>query len=137
MHEIILFLQTFDKYKQFTYEELWLHIQPSYFHNQFKVFKDEDGKVFGFVNWAWVNEKIKEHYIKTGKVKKWNCGDILLPVNCIAKNNLKEIAKWCKNEATKIIGVNKEISWLRMDENFIMKKISKAQTKGRWLWEMQ
>ena len=60
-----------------------------------------------------------------------------MPVNCIAKNNLKEIAKWCKNEATKIIGVNKEISWLRMDENFIMKKISKAQTKGRWLWEMQ
>ena len=136
MHEVIIFLQTFDKYKQFTYQELWLHIQPSFFYNQYKIFRDEDKKIFGFINWAWVDEKTKEQYFKTGKVKKWNCGNILLPVNCIAKKNMREIAKWCKDKATKLIGENKELNYLRVDNNFILKKIIKTETKGSWLWEM-
>ena len=85
MHEVIIFLQTFDKYKQFTYQELWLHIQQSFFYNQYKIFRDEDKKIFGFINWAWVDEKTKEQYFKTGKVKKWNCGNNLVTVNFVAK----------------------------------------------------
>ncbi len=137
MHEVIIFLQTFDKYKQFTYQELWLHIQPSFFNNQYKIFRDEDKKIFGFINWAWVDEKTKEQYFKTGKVKKWNCGNNLVTVNFVAKKNILQIVRWCKKESTKIMGVNKQVNWLRMDKNFIIKKIKKIQTKGSWLWEMQ
>ena len=81
MHEIIIFLQTFDRYKHFTYITLCFHIRQSFINNQYKVFKDEDGKIFGFVSWAWVDKETKEQYFQTGIVKKWNCGDILLPVN--------------------------------------------------------
>ena len=136
MHEIIIFLQTFNKYKKFTYLELCIDIHPSFFNKQYKVFKDENGKIFGFVNWAWVDKKTKQHFFKTGKVKKWNCGDILLPINCIAKKNMREIAKWCKDKAIKLIGENKELNYLRVDNNFVLKKIIKTETKGSWLWEM-
>ena len=137
MHEVIIFLQTFDKYKQFTYQELWLHIQPSFFYNQYKIFRDEDKKIFGFINWAWVDEKTKEQYFKTGKVKKWNCGNNLLTVKFVGKKNILQIVRWCKKESTKIMGVDKQVNWLRMDKNFIIKKIKKIKTKGSWLWEMQ
>jgi len=136
MHEIIIFLQTFDKYKHFTYIELCFHIRQSFINNQYKVFKDEDGKIFGFVNWAWVDKKTKEQYFKTGKVKKWNCGDILLPVNFIAKKKQIEIMRWCKKETSKTIGINKNLDWLRLDNNNLIKRIFKTETKGSWLWEM-
>ena len=131
MPEIIIFLQTFDKYKHFTYLELCLHIKQSLIYNQYKVFKDEDKKIFGFINWAWVDEKTKEQYFKTGKVKKWNCGNNLITVNFVAKKNILQFVRWCKKEATKIMGIDKQINWLRIDKNLI----KKIRTKGNWLWE--
>ena len=133
MHEIIIFLQTFDRYKHFTYVKLCLHIRQSFIKNQYKVFKDEDGKIFGFVSWAWVDKETKEQYFQTGIVKKWNCGDILLPDNCVAKKNIREISKWCKNKAIKLIGENKKLDWLRLDNNNLVRRIYTIETKGSWL----
>ena len=41
--EVINLYYCFNKYKKQTYEELYYHILPSINHNQYKIFKDEQG----------------------------------------------------------------------------------------------
>ena len=43
MEQIIKLFQTFDKYKDNSYQELYYHILPSINLEQYKIFKDEKG----------------------------------------------------------------------------------------------
>ena len=49
--EVIKLYYNYDKYKKFTYPELYYHILPSINLNQYKIFKDNKG-VFGLVNFG-------------------------------------------------------------------------------------
>ena len=86
MKNIIELYQRFSKYKNNTYQELYQHITPSMNLNQYKVFEDEQG-TYGFVNWAYVNEKVENNFLNTGIVENWNCGNIMLHIDFIAKKN--------------------------------------------------
>ena len=73
--EVISLYYNFDKYKKNTYPELYYHILPSINLNQYKIFKDDKG-IFGFVNWAYLNEDVEKAYVTTSKIYKneWKSG---------------------------------------------------------------
>ena len=69
INKIINLYYLFPKYQNNTYQELFYHILPSLKLNQYKLFEDKDG-VFGFVNWAYLNNDIEKEYIKNSKIYK-------------------------------------------------------------------
>lgn len=132
MEEIINFYQSFNRYKNNTYEELQQHIEPSIKLNQYKVFKDET--IYAFVNWAYVDQETEDNFLKTGIIDNFNCGDIMLHIDFIATKNIRKIMSWLKNNATKIHGANKKFKWIRLNNNNKVKKIMSVKTKDSWLW---
>lgn len=132
MEEIINFYQSFNRYKNNTYEELQQHIEPSIKLNQYKVFKDET--IYAFVNWAYVDQETEDNFLKTGIIDNFNCGDIMLHIDFIATKNIRKIISWLKNNATKIHGANKKFKWIRLNNNNKVKKIMSVKTKDSWLW---
>ena len=135
MKNIIELYQRFSKYKNNTYQELYQHITPSMNLNQYKVFEDEQG-TYGFVNWAYVNEKVENNFLNTGIVENWNCGNIMLHIDFIAKKNIRQIMSWLKNNSAKNLGLNHTIHWARLSNNNKIRTVMKQNTKDSWLWEV-
>ena len=130
--EVINFYKQFNRYKTNTYEELYNHIIQSINYNQYKIFKDKG--VYGFTNWAFVNQQTEDKFLKTGIIDNWNCGDIMLHIDFIATKNVKQIMSWLKNNSAKLLGLNKKIHWVRLDNHNKVRKIMKQTTKDSWLW---
>jgi hemolysin-activating ACP:hemolysin acyltransferase len=135
MKNIIELYQRFSKYKNNTYQELYQHITPSMNLNQYKVFEDDQG-TYGFVNWAYVNEKVENNFLNTGIVENWNCGNIMLHIDFIAKKNIRQIMSWLKNNSAKNLGLNQTIHWARLSNNNKIRTVMKQNTKDSWLWEV-
>ena len=116
--EIINLYYKHDKYKKFTYPELYYHILPSINLNQYKIFKDEKG-VFGFVNWAFLNDANQDSYTKEGKIYKseWKSGVNLWLYDIIIIRKSKEVMSWVYNYFKKLLKINESISWLSLDNN--------------------
>jgi hemolysin-activating ACP:hemolysin acyltransferase len=130
--EVINFYKQFNRYKTNTYEELYNHIIQSINYNQYKIFKDKG--VYGFTNWAFVNQQTEDKFLNTGIIDNWNCGDIMLHIDFIATKNVKQIMSWLKNNSAKLLGLNKKIHWVRLDNDNKVRKIMKQTTKDSWLW---
>ena len=124
--EIINLYYKHDKYKKFTYPELYYHILPSINLNQYKIFKDEKG-VFGFVNWAFLNDANQDSYTKEGKIYKseWKSGVNLWLYDIIIIRKSKEVMSWVYNYFKKFLKINESISWLRLDKNEKVYRVSK------------
>ena len=131
-NEVINFYKQFNRYKTNTYEELYNHIIQSINYNQYKIFKDKG--VYGFTNWAFVNQQTEDKFLNTGIIANWNCGDIMLHIDFIATKNVKQIMSWLKNNSAKLLGLNKKIHWVRLDNDNKVRKIMKQTTKDSWLW---
>lgn len=131
-NEVINLYKQFNRYKENSYEELYNHILPSINHNYYKIFKDD--KIYGFANWAFVNENTQYKFIQTGVIDNWNCGDIMLHIDFIATKNVKQIMNWLKKSATKKYGINKQFKWIRLDKKNKVRKIMTVKTKDSWLW---
>lgn len=132
MEEVINFYKSFNKYQNNTYEELKQHIEPSINLNQYKIFKDEN--IYGFVNWAYVDQQTENNFLKTGIIDNFNCGDIMLHIDFIATKNVRKIMSWLKNNSANTLGLNKVIHWARLNHNNKVRKIMKQTTKDSWLW---
>ena len=124
--EIINLYHKHDKYKKFTYPELYYHILPSINLNQYKIFKDEKG-VFGFVNWAFLNDANQDSYSKDGKIYKseWKSGVNLWLYDIIIIRKSKEVMSWVYNYFKKLLKTNESISWLRLDMDDKVYRVSK------------
>ena len=131
-NEVINFYKQFNRYKTNTYEELYNHIIQSINYNQYKIFKDKG--VYGFTNWAFVNQQTEDKFLNTGIIDNWNCGDIMLHIDFIATKNVKQIMSWLKNNSAKLLGLNKKIHWVRLNNDNKVRKIMKQTTKDSWLW---
>ena len=130
---VIKLYRNFNKFEKNTYPELYYHILPSINLNQYKIFKDEKG-IYGFVNWAFVSKEIEQNFLKTGIIKNWKCGNIMLHIDFIATKNVKQIMSWLKNNSARLLGLNKEIHWIRLDNNNKVRKIMKQTIRDSWLW---
>ena len=131
-NEVINFYQKFDRYKNNTYQELYIHIIQSIHFNQYKIFKDKE--IYGFVNWAMVDKNTENYFLKTGQILNWNCGDIMIHVDFIANKNIRKIYKWSQNNLAKIIGLYKSTNWIRLNKTNKIRNIVNKNIKDSWLW---
>ena len=126
INKIINLYYLFPKYKNNTYQELFYHILPSLKLNQYKLFEDKDG-VFGFVNWAYLNNEIEKEYIKNSKIYKneWKSGVNLWLYDIVIIRKSKEVMSWVYNYFKKLLKTNESISWLRLDEDDKVYRVAK------------
>ena len=124
--EIINLYYKFDKYKKNTYPELYYHILPSINLNQYKIFKDEKG-IFGFVNWAYLNKDVEKAYVTTSKIYKneWKSGVNLWLYDIVILRKSKEVMSWVYNYFKKLLKTNESISWLRLNKQDQVYRVSK------------
>ena len=106
--EIIKLYRKFSKYDSYTDREIAKSIIPSLSLSQYKTHY-ENNKLIGFTNWAYVRKETELHFLKTGIIKRWNDGDIMLHVDFVATKKIKNIMKWLKNNAFNSMGLNKNI----------------------------
>ena len=130
--EVINFYKLFNRYKNNTYEELYYHIEQPINNNQYKIFKDK--QIYGFVNWAMVDKQTEKHFLKTGEVLDWHCGDLMIHIDFLANKNIRKIYKWSKNNLAKIIGLGNSTNWIRLNETNKIRNIVKKNIKDNWLW---
>ena len=130
-NEVIGLYYNFDKYKKNTYPELYYHILPSINLNQYKVFRDEQ-EIFGFVNWAYLSKEIEKSYIETSTIYKneWKSGDYLWLYDIVILRKSKEVMSWVYNYFKKLLKTNESISWLRLDKNDKVYRVSKKYKRG-------
>tara|TARA_B110000483_G_C17701508_1_gene353518 strand:+ start:23 stop:448 length:426 start_codon:yes stop_codon:yes gene_type:complete len=131
--EIIKLYRKFSKYNSYTDREIATAIIPSLSLNQYKTHY-ENNKLIGFTNWAYVNKETELHFLKTGIIKRWNDGDIMLHVDFVAIKKIKDIMRWLKDNAIKSMGLNKNIHWIRLNNNDTIRTIMKQKTKDSWSW---
>ena len=126
INKIIRLYKYFPKYKENSYSDLFYHILPSLQANQFKVFEDKNG-VFGFVNWAYLNKNVEESYKKNGLIYKseWNCGVYLWIYDIVSIRKTKEVASWIVKYCLSKIKNGECFSWIRINENNEIYRISK------------
>ena len=131
INKIINLYYLFPKYKNNTYQELFYHILPSLKLNQYKLFEDKDG-VFGFVNWAYLNNDIEKEYIKNSKIYKneWKSGVNLWLYDIVIIRKSKEVMSWVYNYFKKLLKTNESISWLRLDNNDKVYRVGKKYKRG-------
>ena len=64
--EIVKLYRKFSKYDYYTDREIAKSIIPSLSLSQYTVFKDKKNlKVYGFVNWAFMNNENKKLFLST------------------------------------------------------------------------
>ena len=131
--EIIKSYRKFSKYDSYTDREIAKSIIPSLSLSQYKTHY-ENNKLIGFTNWAYVSKETELHFLKTGIIKRWNDGDIMLHVDFVATKKIKNIMKWLKNNAFNSMGLNKNIHWIRLNNNNTIRTIMKQKTKDNWSW---
>ena len=126
INKLINLYYLFPKYQNNTYQELFYHILPSLKLNQYKLFEDKDG-VFGFVNWAYLNNDIEKEYIKNSKIYKneWKSGVNLWLYDIVIIRKSKEVMSWVYNYFKKLLKTNESISWLRLDKDDKVYRVAK------------
>ena len=132
IREIVKFYQSHARYQQNTREELYYHIEPSFAHNQYQIFRDQE--IYGFCNWAYVDQETENNFLHTGIIDDWNCGSIMLHIDFVATRNIRKIMSWLKNNAVETLGLGQTIHWARLDNNNSIRKIMKQNTKASWSW---
>ena len=124
--EVINLYYHFDKYKKNTYPELYYHILPSINLDQYKIFKDEKG-IFGFVNWAYLNKDVEKAYVTSSKIYKneWKSGVNLWLYDIVILRKSNEVMSWVYNYFKKLLKTNESISWLRLNKQDQVYRVSK------------
>ena len=123
VYPIIKLYKEFDRYKDNSDDEILAHIYPSLQLNQYKIHK-ENGRIYGFSNWAFLDEIEEEYLLKTNNVyqEAWNSGDIVWHMDIVARKNVKEIMDWTKQYFTQLLGCNQKVKWLRIHNDKIIPK---------------
>ena len=132
IYPIIKLYKEFDRYKHNSDDEILAHIYPSLELNQYKIHK-ENGRIYGFSNWAFLNKSEENNLLKTNKVSQesWNSGDILWHGDIVARKNVKKIMDWTLSYYTHLLGCNKKIKYLRIHNDKIIQK--EILTKGHYI----
>jgi len=126
--EVVELYQRFDKYKIHTKEQLLCHLEQSFKLNQYKIHR-KNGKVVAFTNWAFMSNKHEEHYKKTGQMlfNFWDSGNNCWIIDSVCHDdNFNAVYEWAKKYFTMQLGIDKPVSWLRVED---ICKIKEQQTK--------
>ena len=124
MHEVIKLYKKFDRYKDYTHEELFFHILPSFKLSQYKIHKNGDD-VIAFTNWAFLNKEAEKRFLQTAQLEAedWNSGTEAWHVDTLCIGNIKKVMRWTKQYFTNLLGLGKPVHWLRLNnENKVYRK---------------
>ena len=126
MEDIVKFYIQFNRYKNYTNDEISTHIEPSIKYGQYKKFVDDKG-IFGFVSWAFLNKEAEDQYKKSGIIKKdkWQSGDRLWLYDIVILRNARIVMSWVYNYFKNFLKTNQCINWLRLDNDNNIYRISK------------
>ena len=120
--EIVNLYKQFERYQEYADSALISHILPSLALNQYKVHKDEE--VFGFVNWALLNEDQEKTLLTTHTIPndQWLSGDRVWIIDILATKNMPLVADRTKAFFTQLLGCNQKVKWLRFKDDKIVHK---------------
>ncbi len=120
---IIDLYKKFEKYKSYRDDELFAHIYPSIKLGQYKIHIDKQG-LYGFQNWAYLDDLEQDNFIRTHEIyyDAWNSGNNIWHVDLVATRNVLQIADWTKQHFTQLLGCNRNVKWLRVYNDRIVKK---------------
>ena len=133
MQDIISLYRHYNKFNQFTDEDFIEYLKPSIELNQYKKHY-LNNKLIGFTNWAFLSDKVHNTFKQTGIINNedWKSGNHLWLIETICKSHLNKIMKWTKSFYTKQFGIGKEINWIRIKDNKIVRIVTRT-TKEAWL----
>lgn len=118
MQDIVELYKSYEPYKNYSNEEIRLHILPSLNLRQYKKHY-ENNELVGFTNWAYLSDNALSKFKKTADFNndEWNSGVNLVFVDFVAKKNVRKIFKWCIEQASKFKGLKENFTWLRIENN--------------------
>tara|TARA_R100000353_G_scaffold1368_4_gene2052 strand:- start:237 stop:638 length:402 start_codon:yes stop_codon:yes gene_type:complete len=133
MKDIISLYRNYSKFDVSLDDDLISYLSPSIVLNQYKkhYLKNE---LIGFTNWALLSDDAHNKFKQTGIINNedWNSGNNLWHIETVCISNLKNIMKWTKSFLTKKFGIGKEINWLRIKDDKIIRVVKRTTKKG-WL----
>lgn len=132
MQDIIELYRQHKKYDHFNDNQLRLYLFPSLHLDQYRRHYLND-KLVGFTNWAYLSDKAEHKFKTTGLLKKeeWKSGNNLWHVETVCNTNLKDIISWTKSFFAEQFGIGKQISWLRIKNDKIIRAVTRT-TKESW-----
>jgi|TARA_B100001093_G_scaffold123697_1_gene116267 hemolysin-activating ACP:hemolysin acyltransferase len=133
MQDIISLYRNYNKFNVCEDKELNEYLNPSIKLNQYKKHY-YNNELIGFTNWALLSNQAHINFQSNGILNErdWNSGNNLWHIETICKSNLKSIMNWTKSFLTKKFGIGKEINWLRIKNNKIVRIVTRT-TKESWL----
>jgi hemolysin-activating ACP:hemolysin acyltransferase len=133
MQDILKLYRKHKKYDNFNDNDLRLYLFPSLHLDQYRRHYLND-KLVGFTNWAYLSDQAQNKFKKTGLLNKqdWKSGNNLWHIETVCNTNLKDIMSWTKTFFANQFGIGKEISWLRIKDNKIIREVT-VTTKESWL----
>jgi hemolysin-activating ACP:hemolysin acyltransferase len=128
LNQVISLYKKFDRYKDDTREELYYHLLPSFKLGQYKTIK-EDNKVVAFANWAMLNKKAEDDYIKTGDFADdaWQSGFRVWVIDVVSKRKGVKIVNWLRNYFKKFMLKGEVVRWMRSDNNYKVYRIGQKE----------
>jgi len=129
-----LFKSSYPSWKGTSIKDIYYHIYPSIALKQYTVNKDENGEIYGYTNWALLDESTEKKYLEELSLdfRDWQTGDNLWIIDSIYTNEHNNM-KFNKTFFTHLFGVGQTVNWLRLAPNGLLQKTFKVITKENWL----
>jgi hemolysin-activating ACP:hemolysin acyltransferase len=133
MKDIISLYRNYSKFDVSTDDDLRSYLSPSILLNQYQKHYYEN-QLIGFTNWALLSNDAHNKFKETGIINNedWNSGNNLWHIETVSIANLKNIMQWTKSFLAKKFGIGKQINWLRIKNDKIIRVVKRTTKKG-WL----
>jgi len=128
INDVINLYKSFNKYKQQTREELFNYLLQPFNLNQYNIFYKQN-KISAFICWAFLNSEYEEHFKLTSQVNNWNCGDRVWLVDLVSSGDSRKMVKWTNQYFRRLLGKEKRVNYLRVDDEYNIYRISSSLTK--------
>jgi len=114
-------------------EDICLHVCPSILLNQYTINRDDNGQLYGFTNWAFLDEKTEQKFIDHQYLSfnDWNTGDRAWVIDTIYIKP-HNIMAFNKTFFTHLLGTGKMVQWLRLADDGSVRNHFKVITKEHW-----
>ena len=66
-----LFKSSYPSWRNESIKSIYYHIYPSIALKQYTVNKDENGEIYGYTNWAFLDESTEKKYLKELSLDFW------------------------------------------------------------------
>ena len=129
-----LFKSSYPSWRNESIKSIYYHIYPSIALKQYTVNKDENGEIYGYTNWAFLDESTEKKYLKELSLdfRDWKTRDNLWIIDSIYTDEHNNM-KFNKTFFTHLFGVGQTVNWLRLAPNGLLQKTFKVITKENWL----